>query len=137
MVATLFLLAACSPQRALEAARLLSELAAGAGSEQPAVLPPPVRRLVLGGRSAPADLYFADAAPEAALVLVPGLVPEGKDDPRLVALVPMHISGKAPPPASPSTTRTTSSSLPPCSATATCAPASATTPRFPDVMAYS
>jgi hypothetical protein len=85
MVATLFLLAACSPQRALEAAWLLAELAPGAGTEQPAVPPPPVRRLVLGGRSAPADLYLADAAPEAALVLVPGLVPEGKDDPRLVA----------------------------------------------------
>jgi len=39
-----------------------------------------------GGRSYEADLYSAGDEPLAALVLVPGLAPRGKDDPRLVDL---------------------------------------------------
>lgn len=75
-------LAACSPGRAIEAGRLLSELSAGTGE---ATTAPAVRRSALAGTPSPSDLYLADAAPKAALVLVPGLVPRGKDDPRLVA----------------------------------------------------
>src|SRR5262245_35503274 len=38
------------------------------------------------GRSYEADMYLADNFPRAALVLVPGLAPRGKEDPRLVDL---------------------------------------------------
>lgn len=79
-------LAACAPQRAFEAARLLAALAPESGAAEAGDRSAGgVRRLALAGGSPPGDLYLADMAPEAALVLVPGLVPEGKDDPRLVA----------------------------------------------------
>ncbi|MGH6962459.1 MAG: hypothetical protein ACREE7_18425, partial [Dongiaceae bacterium] len=42
-------------------------------------------RYSIGGRSHQADLY-STGTPAAAIVLVPGLAPEGKDDPRLVQL---------------------------------------------------
>ncbi|HEX5079080.1 MAG TPA: hypothetical protein VFV80_07995 [Geminicoccaceae bacterium] len=76
------LCAACSPSRGIEAVRILADLSrpgsAGAGdvAPTPVILPP-------GSGIAAGDLYWpADAA--AALVLVPGVVPEGKDDPRLI-----------------------------------------------------
>jgi pimeloyl-ACP methyl ester carboxylesterase len=76
-------LSACSPSRAIEAARVLADLSQP-GPEEAALAPTSVafspRSGVAGG-----DLYWpADA--KAALVLVPGVVPEGKDDPRLVEL---------------------------------------------------
>jgi fermentation-respiration switch protein FrsA (DUF1100 family) len=79
-------LCACSPPRGIEAARVLSDLsqpgderAQEPGAAPTAVTFPPGAGAVRG------DLYWpADA--KAALVLVPGVVPEGKDDPRLVDL---------------------------------------------------
>jgi fermentation-respiration switch protein FrsA (DUF1100 family) len=80
-------LIACSPVRVFEAGRLLREVAAGPalkGADAP-------KREAVAYRGTEqtyrADLYRpAEAAPAAALVLVPGLAPEGKDDPRFVAL---------------------------------------------------
>src|SRR5688500_15657213 len=84
VVLAVLALAACAPQRAFEAARLLAALAPDGGTAEAGNRTAGMRRLALAGGSPPADLYLADASPEAALVLVPGLVPEGKDDPRLV-----------------------------------------------------
>jgi pimeloyl-ACP methyl ester carboxylesterase len=79
------LLGACSPPRAIEAARVLADLSQpGTGTQGSRIVPiavafPPGLGLAGG------DLYWpADA--EAGLVLVPGVVPQGKDDPRLVDL---------------------------------------------------
>jgi pimeloyl-ACP methyl ester carboxylesterase len=81
-------LAACSPRRTLEAARLLLDLPHGQGSADGNGALAGVQRTVLMGNAPPGDLYYPAqdrVIPEAAIVLVPGLVPEGKDDPRLVA----------------------------------------------------
>lgn len=83
--------AASAPgQRAVESAWLLSALGRSVAS---AALAPEdaaaLRRTIafsVGGRSYAADLYRADDAPRAALLLVPGLAPDGKDDRRLVDL---------------------------------------------------
>jgi hypothetical protein len=77
-------------RRAIESALLLRELGASAASAQ--VAPQDVaslRRTVaftMGGRTYDADFYRTEAAPRAALLLVPGLAPDGKDDRRLVDL---------------------------------------------------
>ncbi|MFQ6016567.1 MAG: hypothetical protein ACE5KF_00065 [Kiloniellaceae bacterium] len=82
-------LAACSPTRAVEAWRLLGDLAAGpAPSALKEVTPEPRRRALayrIDGRERTGDLYRPGDRAKAALVLVPGAAPEGKDDPRLVA----------------------------------------------------
>jgi hypothetical protein len=77
-------------QRAIEGAWLLNALGRSAAS---AGLTPEdvtgLRRPIafgVGGRSYGADLYRADETPRAALLLVPGLAPDGKDDRRLVDL---------------------------------------------------
>ncbi|HYZ26917.1 MAG TPA: hypothetical protein VE597_08405 [Geminicoccaceae bacterium] len=81
-------LAACSPPRALEAARVLTDIAAGSG---PSALkentPEPSRTPISNpGAAAPlGDLYWPGEDAAAALVLVPGAVKDGKDDPRMVA----------------------------------------------------
>jgi fermentation-respiration switch protein FrsA (DUF1100 family) len=79
-------LSACSPPRAIEAARVLSDLSrTDAESSQEAGIAPTSVAFPPGSGVAGGDLYWpADAL--AALVLVPGVVPEGKDDPRLVDL---------------------------------------------------
>ena len=84
------LLAACSPSRLIESKDLLEDLAAGAGpSALKAETPAPSRaavRFEAEGRGHAGDLYRPGAGTaEAALVLVPGVSPAGKDDRRLVA----------------------------------------------------
>jgi hypothetical protein len=79
-------LGACSPPRALEAMRVLGDIAAG---DQPSTLkartPEPRRwALVESGRLL-GDLYWPGDGAAAAIVLVPGAARLGKDDPRLVA----------------------------------------------------
>jgi pimeloyl-ACP methyl ester carboxylesterase len=80
------LLAGCSPPRAIEAAGVLADLSQppAEGAQEPGTAPTAVA-FPPGSGVAVGDLYWPDGA-KAALVLVPGVVPEGKDDPRLVAL---------------------------------------------------
>ena len=80
---------ACSPSRAIEAAQVLADVAAG---EMPSRLkrirPEPTRTPVIyqvAGRRHAGDIYEPGDGAEAALVLVPGVARAGKDDPRLVA----------------------------------------------------
>lgn len=77
------LLAGCAVGRGLQTVELLSNLA---GQEMPAGVDRKARPFTVAGRTHEADLY-APAAwwPRAALVLVPGASPAGRDDPRLVA----------------------------------------------------
>ncbi|MCC7428427.1 MAG: RNA methyltransferase [Alphaproteobacteria bacterium] len=90
-LAALVLLAALLPLAACgEAARVLADIeAAGGPSALSTETPPPTRQalaLARAGRSLVADLYLPSEPPAAALVLAPGLSPDGKDDARLVAL---------------------------------------------------
>ena len=81
-------LVACSPPRALEAARVLAAIAAGSGPSALEPRTPEPEHSALPGRAAqpsPGDLYWPGEAAAAVLVLVPGAVEAGKDDPRLVA----------------------------------------------------
>lgn len=82
-------LAACSPHRAIEAARVLADIQAGEGpSSLKAATPPPERAPVVyrvAGRAHGGDLYQAGNGARAAIVLVPGVAEAGKDDRRLVA----------------------------------------------------
>ena len=82
-------LAACSPSRAIEAYRVLDDVVSGAGpSALKSVTPVPRRETVaynVAGRGRVADLYLPDEPSAAAVVLVPGAAPRGRDDPRLVA----------------------------------------------------
>ncbi|MGE0118404.1 MAG: hypothetical protein AB7S71_17900 [Dongiaceae bacterium] len=76
--------------RTIESARLLGALgtnsaAAGIAPEDAAALRRTIR-FAVEDRSYAADLYATDEAPRAALLLVPGLAPDGKDDRRLVDL---------------------------------------------------
>jgi fermentation-respiration switch protein FrsA (DUF1100 family) len=73
-----------------EAAALLADIAAGDGpSRLKQTTPPPARTTIrYAGRMAGeaiADLYQPGEAPRGMAVVVPGLTPYGKDDPRLVA----------------------------------------------------
>lgn len=81
--------AGCSPQRAIEATRVLEDVAAG---EAPSALKEatgaPQRRLVtvpVAGGAIAADLYQPAEGARAGMILVPGVAPTGKDDRRLVA----------------------------------------------------
>ena len=81
-------LAACSPPRALEAARVLGDVAAGSGpSALKDSVPPPTRTSLSDpdGRQPLGDLYWPGEDAAAVLVLVPGAAQRGKDDPRLTA----------------------------------------------------
>jgi pimeloyl-ACP methyl ester carboxylesterase len=75
--------AACAPHRGFEAAGVLADLSSPEAA-RPQITPSAVA-FPPGSGLAGGDLYWPPDA-EAALVLVPGVVPEGKDDPRLVAL---------------------------------------------------
>lgn len=84
------LLGACSPGRGVEALRLLEDVAAGEAPSALKDLTPPPERAAdvpyrVAGRSHSGDLYQPGQRAKAALVLVPGAAPEGKDDARLVA----------------------------------------------------
>lgn len=81
---------ACSPVRAYEAALVLADMAAGEGpSRLKATTPAPVRESVdyrVDGRARSADVYRpGEGRARAGLVLVPGAVPEGRHEPRIVA----------------------------------------------------
>lgn len=106
-VALLLALAGCAPVRHYEAVWVLQDLAAGTGdSRLKRTTPGPLRQplaYTVAGRAHHADLYLPAAlegcvawspapseegaarCPRAALVAVPGAVPQGKDDPRMVA----------------------------------------------------
>jgi pimeloyl-ACP methyl ester carboxylesterase len=84
------LLSGCAPLRNYQSLLVLADMGAGHGpSRLKEVTPPPRRQFIafnVNGRDHTGDLYLpADAEPAAGIVLVPGAVPEGKDDPRLVA----------------------------------------------------
>lgn len=72
----------CAPHRLIESVRILRHIQAGIGTR------PEVQRASLAyssrGESRTADLYRM-GDPRAGLVLVPGLAPLGKEDPRLIA----------------------------------------------------
>ncbi len=83
------IVAGCSPVRLMEAARVLADIDAGSGpsalKEQTAR---PNRRAVsysIDGRSRQADRYSPADGAVAAMVVVPGVTPLGRNDPRLVA----------------------------------------------------
>ena len=82
-------LASCSPLRLDEAVMVLADIDAGA---RPSALKRgtarPERRPVVyrvEGRRRAGDVYLPAAGALAGMVLVPGITPHGKDDPRLVA----------------------------------------------------
>jgi hypothetical protein len=84
-------LTGCSPLRSYEALLVLSDIgAANAPSRWKTVTPEPSCTPVtytVVGRQHTGDLYLpGEGVLEAGIVLVPGAVPQGKDDPRLVAL---------------------------------------------------
>lgn len=86
----LLCLMGCSPQRNYESLLVLADIvAAGASSRLKETTPPPQRKpvaYVVDGRSRSGDLYLpGEGRPLAGIVLVPGAVPHGKDDARLVA----------------------------------------------------
>ena len=82
--------AGCAPWRAIEAAEVLGDIAAGPKpSRLKRITPQPRRGPVayeVAGRWRRGDLYRPGEDARAALVLVPGIARAGKDDPRLVAL---------------------------------------------------
>ena len=102
-VTFLVALAGCAPVRHYEAVQVLQDFAAGAAdSRLKRTTPEPLRQplaYTVAGRAHHADLYLPAAldgcvapgpvsaphCPRAALVAVPGAVPQGKDDPRMVA----------------------------------------------------
>ncbi len=82
-------LGGCSPKRAIEATRVLGDIAASEGpSGLKEATGPPRRRLVtvpVSGGAIAADLYEPAEGARAGMVLVPGVAPTGKNDRRLVA----------------------------------------------------
>jgi pimeloyl-ACP methyl ester carboxylesterase len=82
--------AGCGPSDDDEAVAILRDIVAGdAPSALKARTPAPLRFTIhyeIGGRTSRADLYEPRQPLGGALVLVPGVTPEGKDDPRLVPL---------------------------------------------------
>lgn len=89
VMAAACLLAGCSAARLGEARRVLDDIDAGPGpSALKAETPAPTRGPVtfeIAGRTYGGDLYEPGQGGRAAVVLVPGVSPAGKDDPRLVA----------------------------------------------------
>ena len=108
VIAALVILTGCAPVRHYEAAQVLQDFAVGAAdSPLKRATPEPLRQTLsftVEGRTHQADLYLPRAlqgcgvqpraptgqapapnCPRAGLVAVPGAVPQGKDDPRMVA----------------------------------------------------
>lgn len=85
-------LAACTPQVPgdSDAALALEDMAAGFGASRlKDQTPQPERRAIdfnVEGRAYQGDLYLSSQETRAGIVLVPGIVPRGKDDRRIVAL---------------------------------------------------
>ncbi len=90
-VAFCLFLAGCVGPRGDEAAALLADIAAGEGpSRLKQTTAEPQHSTIAyrrSGRVGAADLYRNTERPNGAVVVVPGLTPHGKDDPRLVAFV--------------------------------------------------
>src|SRR5947207_11260225 len=80
---------ACISPRGQEARELLADIAAGTGPSRLKETTPEPARVTIAYRrdagQASADLYRSSQQPRAAVVVVPGLTPDGKDDARLVA----------------------------------------------------
>ncbi|MDX1252469.1 MAG: alpha/beta hydrolase [Gammaproteobacteria bacterium] len=79
------------PLRAYESLLVLADInSAAAPSHLKSITPPPTRTPIAYSTATGShrgDLYLpGDGAPAAGIVLVPGVVPEGKNDPRLIAL---------------------------------------------------
>ena len=90
LVVALSVLCGCAPARHYDAALVVADVAAGeAPSRLKTKTAPPTRtamRYSVSGRDHAGDLYLpGEGGPLAGIVLVPGAVPMGKDDPRLVA----------------------------------------------------
>lgn len=90
LVLSLLFLSGCATQRHYDALLVLSDIASGGGASLlKERTPEPSRTLVtytIAGRTHTADLYLpGNGKPEAGIVLVPGAVPEGKDNALLVA----------------------------------------------------
>lgn len=87
VVAILVVLAGCAPVRHYEAARVLQDFAVGAAdSPLKRTTPEPLRQTLsftVEGRTHQADLYLPAALQGCGVK--PGAVPQGKDDPRMVA----------------------------------------------------
>ena len=87
-VLLLFLLAGCAPVRHYEAALVLQDIAADQGASRlKQTTAAPLRQAVsytVAGRERRGDLYLPTKI-RAAIVAIPGAVPLGKDDPRLVS----------------------------------------------------
>jgi len=84
-------LASCTPRLGdTDAALALEDIVAGSGqSRLKAQTPRPSRDMLrydIDGRRYTADIYLSSTGAKAGIVLVPGVVPDGKDDERLVAL---------------------------------------------------
>ena len=82
-------LSGCSPGRFTESMRVLADISAGEGpSPLKEATAPPLRRPIafeVDGRKRRADLYLPADGALAGMVLVPGVAPAGRDDPKLVA----------------------------------------------------
>ena len=82
-------LAACAPQRTIEAIKVLGDVSAGEGASRlKATTRSPERRTIRSVSSGRilGDLYWPGDEAQAALVLVLGAVEDGKNDPRLIAV---------------------------------------------------
>ena len=87
---SLVLLSGCSLPRAYESALVLADAVAGEAPSRLKTRTPEPKRVAITyaieNRDRRADLYTpATGAPRAGIVLVPGVVPEGKDNPELAA----------------------------------------------------
>jgi hypothetical protein len=83
-------IAGCVSPHGNEAADLLADIAAADGPSRLKAMTPEPEHSLIGYRGlttgeAIADLYKSAEQPRGAVVLVPGLTPYGKDDPRLVS----------------------------------------------------
>lgn len=83
------LLAGCAPSRLVEAERVLRDIQAGDGPSRLKETTPAPRResisFTIDGAMREADLYRPGDSALAALVVMPGVSPQGRDDPLLVA----------------------------------------------------
>jgi len=80
-------LAGCLSPREMEAARLLADVVDGpTRPDRQAVPERRTLRIAVPAGSIPADLYAVPGRAAAGVVAVPGLTPEGRDDPRVVDL---------------------------------------------------
>ncbi|MDO9371141.1 MAG: alpha/beta hydrolase, partial [Gammaproteobacteria bacterium] len=89
-LALIFLLTVYAPMPTYESLLVLADTAAGAGPSRLKATTPAPRRIPVAyevaGRKHTGDIYLpGEGKPEAGIVLVPGAVPKGKDDARLVA----------------------------------------------------